>query len=74
MAKAREHDAQAQAATQMGWSELETARADQLLKLAQADKVTQEAQTIAEAPAGMLTKPPPRPPSVPSVGKPRGRT
>jgi hypothetical protein len=71
MAKAREHDARAQVATQTGWSGLETARADQMLKMAQADKVMQEAQTIADAPPGMLTKPPPRPPSVPSAGAKR---
>lgn len=63
--------AQAQATAQTGWSQLDTDRADRLVKLATADKLAAETRTIHEAPPGMLTKPPPRPPSVPSAGKKR---
>jgi hypothetical protein len=59
VAKARESHARADAAESQSWDSHETALADQALKQAQTIKTMHEAQTIAEAPSGMLTKPAP---------------
>ena len=69
---------QSDMAWQKGSADNDTARVEQLLKQAQAYKLSEDAakvaaerRTIDEAPPGMLTKPPPRPVTVPSVGKKR---
>ena len=68
-AKARREDAQAESALLQGWSSHDATRADIDLKGAQTLKTMQEAETIAQAPPGMLSKPPPRPSPVGGGGR-----
>lgn len=60
-AKAAEHLAKARNLEQTGWSQHDESLAKQELLGAQALKTMLEAQTINEAPPGMLSTPPPRP-------------
>ena len=68
-AKAAEHIAKARNLEQTGWAALDDAAAKRELLGAQAMKTMLEAQTINEAPPGMLSTPPPRPIATPGAAK-----